>query len=150
LKATTKEAGVNRKTIQLKLKGAGVLLAVALLVPAAARGASTDAGVSRPAVQIPASVGARIAVAVPSSSVERQAGATTRQGGLGWQEAAIGGGILLGILLFGLWGDVVVGGVIFGAAVLLGLAATLATRTLRRAAPRKERRWEGVGAEVPQ
>ena len=141
---------MKRKTTHMKLKGAALALALALLAPAAAHGASTRYDGPEYAVRTPASPGGNTVVTVRSSgqatfrrvqdtggrAVEQQAAAATRQGGLGWREAAIGAGTLLGILLFGLWGDVAVGAVIFGVAILLGAGATLVTRK-----PRDGRAW---------
>jgi hypothetical protein len=61
-------------------------------------------------------------------ATERQAVAPTSQDGLGWREGAIGGAIVIGIVVFGLWGDVAVGALIIGAAAVLGAGRTLVRR----------------------
>jgi hypothetical protein len=55
-------------------------------------------------------------------------GGSTGQGGWTWWDAAIWGGALVGIILFGLVGDIVVGTVIFSvAAAVRGGSALVAT-----------------------
>jgi len=64
---------------------------------------------------------------------ERRSAATVGPG-LGWLEAAIGAGILLGIVLLGLWGDVVVGTVVLAVANVICWTASFAVRRSRRPA----------------
>jgi len=59
---------------------------------------------------------------------------TPAQGGWGWWDAVIWGGALVGLVVLGLFGDVLVGGLIFGVVALVESAAVLATRTTRGAA----------------
>jgi hypothetical protein len=110
---------MRRQATRMKLKGAGVVLAFALLAPAGAHGASIGHAGPEQAVRNATSPGETTVVAPQ---------ATTGKGGLGWHEAAVGAGVLLGIVLLGLWGDVAVGAVVVGAAAVLGAGATLVTR----------------------
>jgi len=151
---------VKRKTTHMKLKGAGLALTLALLAPAAAHAASAGdegTGKVKTVVTVPSSSPPRLANlgAADGRVLEQKVVAATKQGGLGWHEAAVGAAILLGILLLGLWGDVVVGSAIVGAAALLGAAGTLAARTprgdrARSATGRRTRRSDGrLGAPWP-
>lgn len=93
-----------------------------------------------------AALAASVPLLAPAVAHASGAGSTT-QGGWGWWDAAIWGGALLGIVLFGLFGDLAVGAVIFGiAAVVSGSAALVAStgRAIRaRAEARTERRRAG-------
>ena len=137
---------MSRKTTHMKVKGAGLVLALAILAPAAAHGASTRYNGPERAVRTPALRGGNAVVAVRSSgratfrrvqeagrpSGAKQAGTAASRGGLGWREMGIGAGILIGIFLFGLWGDVVVGAVVVAVAALAGAGATLVARGTAR------------------
>ena len=145
---------MNRKTTRMKLKGATLTLTLALMAPAVTHGTPTgDLGISRGAQRAASPerttlVAGRSSNAVHLHHVEgagrraegHQTVSATRKAGLGWREMAIFGGILLGILLFGVWGDVAVGAVILGTASLLGGGKALVTRRLRI-----DRPWSASG-----
>jgi hypothetical protein len=116
---------VNPKITQRMRGGAALAVVLALLAPASALALSTgDQGPASAAPRSTAVVGDAVA-AQPSGQGH----------GLGWREAAIGVAIVLGIVLFGLRGDVAVGTVIAAAAALLGAGATLVGRIPRRSRP---------------
>ena len=100
------------KTTHVKLKGAAFVLALSLFAPVAAHAMS----------------GGERAAHASGPATERQAVAPTSQDGLGWREGAIGGAIVIGIVVFGLWGDLAVGALIIGAAAVLGAGRTLVRR----------------------
>ena len=119
------------KTTHVKLLGAGLALALALSAPAAAHGTSAGGeGRARAVRNTDYAQGAAVLLARASGPVRlrqienagartaERAATVTTQSGLGWREAAIGAGIVIGILLLGLWGDVAVGAAIVGAAAL--------------------------------
>lgn len=147
---------MKRTTTHMKRKGAGFAIALALLAPAAAHATAT--GDRGPAVTVrnPVSLGG--ATVARSSGpvrfrpvegaggrvVQRQTATVTRKAGLGWHEAAIGAGIVIGILLFGLWGDVAVGTSILVVGTLLDAGAVLLARApwaARQTALRLQPRW---------
>jgi hypothetical protein len=128
---------VQHTITHLKPRAAGFALAVLLLVPATAHaGPSSD----REPVQNRASFGGSKTNAAGSSirlggvedavgrPANRRPSPPTTGSGLGWRDAAIGMSILIGIALFGLWGDVAVGIVVLVVDILIGAAATLGTR----------------------
>jgi predicted lipid-binding transport protein (Tim44 family) len=95
---------------------------------------------------------ASVLLLAPVAAQASSAGSTT-QGGWNWWDAAIWGGALLGIVLLGLFGDLVVGAVIFGiAAVVSGGVALVAGTGLAaraRAEARTERRRAGAVGSLP-
>jgi len=61
------------------------------------------------------------------------------RGGFGWVDLAVAVAVLAGIVLLGVYGDVVVGAVIFGAVALIEMGARLSMRAVRSVArPRRE------------
>lgn len=137
---------MTRKTMIQRLTQMSVALAFALVGPAAAHATSTGGQGPERAAWSPALPAATAVVTVRSTgpvahsqargtarrTSEESRVAANRQGGLGWHDAAVGLGILLGVLLLGLWGDVVVGTMIMGVAALFGAGATLVSRKPRR------------------
>jgi hypothetical protein len=105
----TKGEAVRRSTTRIKARGAAVAVAIALLAPATALGTTT--GNDRP-----------VSAAGNGPALRQPA---TGHGGLGWNDAAIAAGIVAGIVLLGVWGDVVVGSLIGGIAALAGAGAAL-------------------------
>jgi predicted lipid-binding transport protein (Tim44 family) len=124
----------------MKLRGAAHALVMVLLALATAQ--ASTAGVGRPENTVhisPATAPALVQAAGAPALKERHA--SPAAGSVwGWWDAAIWGGTLLGLVLLALRGDVVIGGVIFGAAVLGEGAARLVARAVRglgaRSAPR--------------
>lgn len=127
---------------QMKLKGAGLALAIALLAPAAAHGTSTgdrgpartvrNAAFPRATMVAPRSLSpARLRQIEGAGERTGQPVMVTRQGGFGWLDVAVAAGVLIGIVLFGLWGDVAVGALIVGVAVGLSAVAKLVSRRPR-------------------
>jgi hypothetical protein len=143
---------VKSNATQMKLKGAGLALAIALLAPAAADGTST--GDRGPARTVRNSAFPRATMVAPrslsparprqiegaSERTGQQPVTVTRQGGFGWLDVAVAAGVLIGIVLFGLWGDVAVGALIVGVAVGLNAVAKLVTRR-----PQGVRAWSSSG-----
>jgi hypothetical protein len=133
---------VNGKTSTAKAKVAGATVVLALLAPAAARGMSAgDHGLVRGARQ---AVSAQTTAPAPLDrfdysarlAADHQRATASRHGrGLGGRDAAVGAGILIAILLLGMWGYVPVGAVVVGFAALAGAAATLGGRLRRAARP---------------
>ena len=130
----------------MKQKRAGLalaLVAVALSAPTAAHGQPTgDDGPARAVgnVTAPAEVTAfagrssvrlRPVESGVGRAVGQQAVGTDVPRGLGRQEAVIGVATVIGILLFGLWGDAAVGALMAGAAAGVGAGARLVTRNPR-------------------
>ena len=70
-------------------------------------------------------------VALVAPAVASAAPATGTQGGWGWWDAAIWGGALLGIVCLGFWGDVVLGAVVYGVAVVVAALVTTPVRWVR-------------------
>jgi len=70
-----------------------------------------------------------VALIVPAAA--SAAPAAGAQGGWGWWDAAIWGGALLGIVGLGFWGDVVLGAVVYGVAVVIGALVTTPVRWAR-------------------
>jgi predicted lipid-binding transport protein (Tim44 family) len=62
-----------------------------------------------------------------------------------WSDAAIAGGVLAGILVLGLWGDVAIGGLILGLQLLCAGAALCSRKVVARA--REASRRTGQVAE---
>jgi hypothetical protein len=136
---------VQHKLIHLIPQAAGIALAFLLLVPATADGAPSGSQRPAHAVRYRASFGGDNANAVRSSMRvvgigdaagrpgDQRPGRTSAGRGLGWREAAIGTGILVGIVLLGLWGDVVVGTIVVAVDALVGAAAALSARGPRGA-----------------
>ena len=136
---------MGRMTTHRKLIATGVVAAVALLAPVEALGA--DSGPNRPEragrITAAAQTGTPAALASPDRTASQRpeqaegrpsassATATHRRGGLGWREMGIMAGIFLGIVLMGIWGDVVVGALVVGAVVPVVAAARLGGRILR-------------------
>jgi predicted lipid-binding transport protein (Tim44 family) len=81
-------------------------------------------------------------------AAEASNAASTTQGGWGWWDAAIWVGALVGIVLFGFFGDLVVGAVIVGVAAVVSCGAGLVVGTGRhirtRAQARTDRRRAGA------
>jgi predicted lipid-binding transport protein (Tim44 family) len=75
-----------------------------------------------------------IAVALLAPGAASAAATAPAQGGWGWWDAVIWGGALVGLVVLGFFGDVLVGGLIFGVVVLVESAAVFATQTARGAA----------------
>jgi hypothetical protein len=65
-----------------------------------------------------------------------------------WTDAAIVGGVLAGILVLGLWGDVAIGGVILGIELLCAGAA-IAARRVSAHAREASRRMRQVAGSKP-
>jgi predicted lipid-binding transport protein (Tim44 family) len=74
------------------------------------------------------------AVALLAPGAASAATATQAQGGWGWWDALIWGGALVGLVVLGFFGDVLVGGLIFGVVTLVESAAVVATCATRGAA----------------
>jgi hypothetical protein len=76
-----------------------------------------------------------LVASAPALAVEGRAVPATGQGGLGWPEAAGGVGVVLGVVVLGLWGGSALGAVLAGVDALIAAArragASLATRRLR-------------------
>jgi hypothetical protein len=100
------------------------------------------AGIQAPALQ---GVGSARLDRFPAvrGPAQRHTEAETGRGGLDWRDAAVGSAIFVGVVLMGLWGYVVVGAVIAGAAALLGAGAKLATGS-----PRGGHAWSDWPAPV--
>jgi len=69
------------------------------------------------------------ALAAPAAAAA--APAAGAPGGWGWWDAAIWGGAFLGIVCLGFWGDVVLGAVIYGVAVVVAALLSVPVRWAR-------------------
>jgi hypothetical protein len=136
--AATKGEDVKRRACQVKLQAAGVMLALVLLAPAAAYAISTGGEAPARAGQHAAFTGGVSIVDAEQQGRLRQAdGAAGRavqprpveavgRSELGWPDAVIGIGFMIGVLCLALWIDVAVGAVAEAAAVF-GRGAMLVT-----------------------
>ena len=129
---------MQQKIFHLKRHVAGVGLTLALLVPATADARNQT---SFESTAIPVQTQQRRAGVEDRTTrtVNQRRTAATVGPGLGWREAAIGAGILLVIVLLGLWGDVVVGTVVLAVANVICGTATLVTRRSRRTGHHQKR-----------
>jgi hypothetical protein len=143
---------MSRKTLQLTVTGMAVVLALTVLTAAPAAAQKAPTGSDRVHLGAPAD-GSRAGTAKPlivrlgnggRTSAPQPLGSSPHQAGLGWFELGIGAGILLAIFLFGMWGYIPVGAIIFVVAALIGMAAKvcdlLAMHTRPRRTPRTARR----------
>jgi hypothetical protein len=150
---------VQHKIFHVKPQVVGVGLALVLLLPATADARSGGKGepvrtVRNPpsfeSTAIPVQTSMRRADVrdTPTRAANQRRSAATVGKGLGWREAAIGVGILLGIVLLGLWGDVVVGIVVLAVADLICGTATLVARRSRRTAHDQHRAAAGTPGHI--
>lgn len=122
--------GRNRKSLGLKYVSVTAAVAVALLTASTVQAAA--AASSRPVTH--------------EARAAELGSAQTQPMGSGksyfWSDVAITGGVLAGIVVLGLWGDVVVGGTILGIQLLCAGAAIAARKV--KAAGRAPQRAEQV------
>jgi hypothetical protein len=118
---------MNRSRRSLVLKCLTAAIAVALLAAPTVRAATAD---SRPVTR------AKPAMVQPTGSAKSYS----------WSDAAVAGGVLAGIVVLGLWGDVAIGGAILGIQLLCAGAAIAA----RRVSARKELDLERGGRRILQ
>jgi hypothetical protein len=64
-----------------------------------------------------------------------------------WSDAAIAGAVLAGIVVLGLWGDVVIGGAIFGIQLFCAGAAIAARKVGAHARGASRRVWQVAGSK---
>jgi hypothetical protein len=109
-------------------KAATLVVAIALLAPALAQ-AAPGAAAPRPGAENVRPIGsAPHGLVAEGGAAERRTEIVTPGGGIDRRDGAIAAGILVGILLTGLWGHLVVGGAVVGAATLGEVGARLVTR----------------------
>lgn len=130
---------MNRSRGHLHLKCLTAAVAVALL---AAPTVQAGAASSRPVMR------AGLHSVTAAQHVEANQVQPNRSGKSSfWSDAAVAGGVLAGIVVLGLWGDVAIGGLILGLQLLCAGAASGARKVVPRA--REESRTAQVAESNP-
>lgn len=137
---------MRHATSEMKLQVVGALLALVLIAPAAAHATSTGSEGRARGGQHAAFSGGTIVVdseqarvrhadGAAGREVQPRPGEAVRRPDLGWPDAVVGIGFMIGVLCLVLWIDAVVGA-LEGAATVFGRGAVLVTRRLRPLPPR--------------
>jgi hypothetical protein len=133
---------MNRSRGYLHLKCLTAAVAVALFVGATGQAA---AGNSRPVTH--GGLATELHSVTAAQHVEANQLQLNGSGkSLFWSDAAIVGGVLAGIVVLGLWGDVAIGGLILGLQLLFAAAALGARKLVARAREALRRTGQVAGS----
>lgn len=125
----------------IKPKAATLVVAIALMAPAYAQ-AAPGVAAERPGAETVQPIGsAPHGLVADGGTAAPRTEIVTPGGGIDRRDGAIAAGILVGVLLMGLWGHLVVGGAVVGVATLGEVGARLVTRKPRRGRGRSD--WPG-------
>jgi hypothetical protein len=134
---------MNRSRRPLELKCLTAAVAVALL---AAPTVQAGAANSRPVTGSGLATEPRSVTAAQHVEPTKQAQLNGSGKSYFWTDAAIVGGVLAGILVLGLWGDVAIGGVILGIELLCAGTAIAARKVGAHAREASLRMWQSAGS----